>query len=62
MPFGIFVCTACSGVHMQVGQRVKSVTLADFSATELEAMAAGGNEVRVCCVLVVVVMVFGWLS
>jgi hypothetical protein len=42
----IFVCMQCSGVHMQFGHRVKSVTLADFSADEVEAMRQGGNQAR----------------
>jgi hypothetical protein len=30
---------------MQFGHRVKSVTLAEFKPEELDAMAAGGNQV-----------------
>lgn len=32
---------------MQFGHRVKSVTLADYSADEVEAMRQGGNQVCV---------------
>eukprot|EP00878_Enallax_costatus_P021129 GHUV01022362.1.p1 GENE.GHUV01022362.1~~GHUV01022362.1.p1 ORF type:complete len:252 (+),score=68.62 GHUV01022362.1:111-866(+) len=43
--FSIFVCTSCSGIHMQFGHRVKSVTLADYKADEVEHMKEGGNQV-----------------
>eukprot|EP00877_Chromochloris_zofingiensis_P004482 jgi/Chrzof1/14034/Cz08g22020.t1 len=43
--FSMFVCTQCSGIHMQFGQRVKSVTLAEFKSDEIQAMKDGGNEV-----------------
>lgn len=36
------VCVACS---MQFGHRVKSVTLADYKADEVEHMREGGNQV-----------------
>jgi hypothetical protein len=40
---------------MNLGHRVKSVTLADYSASEVEQMLQGGNQVRclACKVLVV---------
>jgi hypothetical protein len=31
---------------MNLGQRVKSVTLADFKPDEISALEEGGNEVR----------------
>jgi hypothetical protein len=39
---------------MNLGHRVKSVTLADYSAHEVEQMQQGGNQVRclVCQALV----------
>eukprot|EP00879_Flechtneria_rotunda_P009785 GHRR01010235.1.p1 GENE.GHRR01010235.1~~GHRR01010235.1.p1 ORF type:complete len:141 (+),score=25.00 GHRR01010235.1:58-480(+) len=43
--FSIFVCTQCSGIHMQFGQRVKSVTLAEYKSDEVEHMKEGGNQV-----------------
>lgn len=42
--FAIFVCTDCSGKHMQFGQRVKSVSMGKFSPEEIKALEEGGNE------------------
>jgi hypothetical protein len=37
---------------MQFAHRVKSVTLAEYKADEVEHMRQGGNQVRCCCLLV----------
>ncbi|XP_041019509.1 probable ADP-ribosylation factor GTPase-activating protein AGD14 isoform X1 [Juglans microcarpa x Juglans regia] len=42
--FLTFVCTNCSGVHREFTHRVKSVSMANFSAEEVSALQAGGNE------------------
>ncbi|CAI9094397.1 OLC1v1030124C1 [Oldenlandia corymbosa var. corymbosa] len=42
--FWTFVCTNCSGVHREFTHRVKSVSMAKFSAEEVNALQAGGNE------------------
>ncbi|KAL3500466.1 hypothetical protein ACH5RR_039559 [Cinchona calisaya] len=42
--FWTFVCTNCSGVHREFTHRVKSVSMAKFSAEEVAALQAGGNE------------------
>ncbi|CAN1785357.1 Probable ADP-ribosylation factor GTPase-activating protein AGD14 [Linum perenne] len=42
--FLTFVCTNCSGVHREFTHRVKSVSMAKFSAEEVGALQAGGNE------------------
>lgn len=42
--FWTFVCTNCSGVHREFTHRVKSVSIAKFSAEEVSALQAGGNE------------------
>ncbi|CAN0906978.1 Probable ADP-ribosylation factor GTPase-activating protein AGD14 [Linum grandiflorum] len=42
--FLTFVCTNCSGVHREFTHRVKSVSMAKFSAEEVSALQAGGNE------------------
>ncbi|KAK9273024.1 hypothetical protein L1049_017831 [Liquidambar formosana] len=42
--FLTFVCTNCSGVHREFTHRVKSVSVAKFSAEEVSALQAGGNE------------------
>uniref|UniRef100_A0A7N0TQ40 Arf-GAP domain-containing protein n=1 Tax=Kalanchoe fedtschenkoi TaxID=63787 RepID=A0A7N0TQ40_KALFE len=42
--FWTFVCTTCSGVHREFTHRVKSVSMAKFTAEEVSALQAGGNE------------------
>ncbi|KAH9608615.1 hypothetical protein KSS87_000733 [Heliosperma pusillum] len=42
--FSTFVCTTCGGVHREFTHRVKSVSMAKFSAQEIASLQAGGNE------------------
>ncbi|KAL0926921.1 hypothetical protein M5K25_003176 [Dendrobium thyrsiflorum] len=42
--FWTFVCTACSGIHREFTHRVKSVSMAKFTAQEVEALQNGGNQ------------------
>ncbi|KAJ7542750.1 hypothetical protein O6H91_09G010000 [Diphasiastrum complanatum] len=42
--FSIFVCTNCSGVHREFTHRVKSISMAKFTAAEVDALQAGGNQ------------------
>ncbi|XP_023635321.1 probable ADP-ribosylation factor GTPase-activating protein AGD14 isoform X1 [Capsella rubella] len=42
--FWTFVCTNCSGIHREFTHRVKSVSMAKFTADEVGALRAGGNE------------------
>ncbi|CAM6050193.1 unnamed protein product [Sphagnum compactum] len=42
--FATFVCTLCSGVHREFSHRVKSISLAKFTAGEVQALQEGGNE------------------
>ncbi|KAL3686664.1 hypothetical protein R1sor_009238 [Riccia sorocarpa] len=42
--FSIFVCTSCSGLHREFTHRVKSVSMAKFTAEEVKSLQAGGNE------------------
>ncbi|KAK9946133.1 hypothetical protein M0R45_011610 [Rubus argutus] len=42
--FLTFVCTNCSGVHREFTHRVKSVSMAKFTAEEVSSLQAGGNE------------------
>ncbi|BFU23103.1 arf GTPase activating protein putative [Entamoeba histolytica] len=42
--FNIFVCPTCSGIHMEFGHRVKSVSLAIFSMAEVDAIKKSGNS------------------
>ncbi|RDY05928.1 putative ADP-ribosylation factor GTPase-activating protein AGD14, partial [Mucuna pruriens] len=42
--FWTFVCTNCSGIHREFTHRVKSISMAKFSAQEVSALQEGGNE------------------
>ncbi|CAN6230816.1 unnamed protein product [Urochloa humidicola] len=42
--FWTFVCTNCSGAHREFTHRVKSVSMAKFTAQEVTALQEGGNE------------------
>nr|GMD48954.1 probable ADP-ribosylation factor GTPase-activating protein AGD14 isoform X1 [Ipomoea batatas] len=42
--FWTFICTNCSGIHREFTHRVKSVSMAKFTADEVSSLQAGGNE------------------
>ncbi|XP_054794170.1 UBA domain-containing protein 3-like [Prosopis cineraria] len=42
--FWTFVCTNCSGIQREFNHRVKSVSMAKFTAEEVTALQAGGNK------------------
>ncbi|KAL5052585.1 hypothetical protein RYX36_033267 [Vicia faba] len=42
--FWTFVCTSCSGIHREFTHRVKSVSMAKFTAQEVGALQEGGNQ------------------
>ncbi|KAM7273120.1 hypothetical protein ACFE04_027784 [Oxalis oulophora] len=42
--FWTFVCITCSGIHREFTHRVKSVSMANFTSQEVEALQNGGNQ------------------
>ncbi|XP_061372514.1 probable ADP-ribosylation factor GTPase-activating protein AGD14 isoform X2 [Gastrolobium bilobum] len=42
--FWSFVCVTCSGIHREFTHRVKSVSMAKFTAQEVDALQNGGNQ------------------
>ncbi|XP_004512854.1 uncharacterized protein [Cicer arietinum] len=42
--FWTFVCTNCSGIHREFTHRVKSISMAKFTAQEVSALQEGGNQ------------------
>ena len=46
MDFGIFVCSACSGIHRELSHKVKGVSMSNFAEKEAEFLAKWGNEVH----------------
>ncbi|TYJ18000.1 hypothetical protein E1A91_A09G092200v1 [Gossypium mustelinum] len=43
--FSTFVCATCSGIHREFSHRVKSVSMATFTAEDVAGLREGGNEV-----------------
>ena len=44
VPFGIFVCTRCSGIFRDFNFRIKSISASTFSGDEVEMLRRKGNE------------------
>ena len=44
-PFGVFVCSACAGVHREFNHKVKGISMSNFSETETKFLAENGNKV-----------------
>lgn len=42
--FWTFVCINCSGIHREFTHRVKSISMAKFTAQEVSALQEGGNQ------------------
>ncbi|KAL8460120.1 hypothetical protein ACS0TY_031870 [Phlomoides rotata] len=42
--FWTFVCMQCSGIHREFTHRVKSVSMANFTKKEVDALQKGGNQ------------------
>jgi hypothetical protein len=45
MDFGIFVCSACSGIHRELNHKVKGIGMSNFNDKEIEILTKNGNEV-----------------
>jgi hypothetical protein len=45
MDFGVFVCSACSGVHRDMTHKVKGVSMCNFSDKEIDFLTNNGNKV-----------------
>ena len=44
VPFGIFVCTRCSGIFRDFNFRIKSISASTFSGDEVEMLKRQGND------------------
>jgi hypothetical protein len=48
-PFGVFVCSACSGLHREINNKVKGISMSLFSEQETNFLKENGNKVSVLC-------------
>ena len=45
-PFFVFVCSGCAGVHRELNNKVKGISMSNFSEVETDALKQHGNKVR----------------
>jgi hypothetical protein len=44
-PFGVFVCSACSGLHREINNKVKGISMSLFTEQETNFLKENGNKV-----------------
>jgi hypothetical protein len=44
-PFFVFVCSGCAGVHRELNNKVKGISMSNFSEAETDALKQLGNKV-----------------
>lgn len=44
-PFGVFVCSACAGIHRELNNKVKGISMSNFSDAECAFLKQWGNKV-----------------
>jgi Putative GTPase activating protein for Arf len=45
MDFGVYVCSACAGIHREMTHKVKGIGMSNFNDKEVEFLSKWGNEV-----------------
>ena len=45
MNFGVFVCSACAGIHREMTHKVKGISMSTFSDDDLKMLNVEGNAV-----------------
>jgi len=45
MDYGVFVCSACSGIHREMTHKVKGIGMCNFNEKEIEFLSKNGNKV-----------------
>jgi hypothetical protein len=46
VPFGVFVCSACAGLHRDFSHKVKGISMSTFTDDDLKFLNQNGNKVR----------------
>ena len=46
-PFGVFLCSACAGVHRDFSHKVKGISMSNYSPSEIKFLADQGNKVSI---------------
>jgi hypothetical protein len=44
-PFGVFVCSACAGVHRDFSHKVKGISMSTFTDEDIKFLTINGNKV-----------------
>jgi len=47
MNFGVFVCSACAGIHRELNHKVKGLAMCTFKDDELKNLSTHGNSVSI---------------
>ena len=45
MNFGVFVCSTCAGIHREINNKVKGLSMCTFNEAELKNLTQNGNLV-----------------
>ena len=45
-PFGVFVCSACAGVHRELSHKVKGISMSVFTDEDIQFLTENGNKVN----------------
>lgn len=46
MNFGVFVCSACAGIHRELNYKVKGLSMCTFKDDELKNLSSNGNATQ----------------
>jgi hypothetical protein len=45
MKFGVFLCSTCAGLHREINNKVKGLSMCTFNQAELDTLQKYGNLV-----------------
>jgi hypothetical protein len=44
-PFFVFICSSCAGIHREMNNKVKGITMSLYQEAEIKSLAENGNKV-----------------